>query len=215
MALRERIAKVAGLNDPAELQIHDAQVTAGGRTLPLDQFLATYAPQGLEAEGQITPGKEMQDYSQASYGATFAEVAVDIDTGEPRLRRMLGVFTAGRILNPQTAHSQAIGGLIWGLGSALHEETFVDETLGRFMNNDLAGYHFPAHADAVNVEAVFLPELDDKANPLKSKGLGELAICGSGAAVANAVYNACGVRVRSYPITLDKLICDPAFPPPD
>jgi xanthine dehydrogenase YagR molybdenum-binding subunit len=154
----------------------------------------------------------MEDYFQASYGAHFAEVAVDIDTGEPRLRRMLGVYAAGRILNAQTARSQAIGGLIWGLGSALHEETFVDERLGRFMNNDLAGYHFPAHADAVNVDAVFLPELDDKSNPLKSKGIGELGICGSGAAVANAVYNACGVRVRSYPITLDKLILDPAFP---
>jgi xanthine dehydrogenase YagR molybdenum-binding subunit len=212
MALRDGMARAAGLNDPAGLQIHDGRVTADGRTLSLSEFLAAYAPEGLEAEGQITPGQEMEDYFQASYGAHFAEVAVDIDTGEPRLRRMLGVYAAGRILNAQTARSQAIGGLIWGLGSALHEETFVDERLGRFMNNDLAGYHFPAHADAVNVDAVFLPELDDKSNPLKSKGIGELGICGSGAAVANAVYNACGVRVRSYPITLDKLILDPAFP---
>jgi xanthine dehydrogenase YagR molybdenum-binding subunit len=215
MALREQLARAAGLNDPAGLQIHDGRVTADGRSLSLREFLAAHAPEGLEAEGQITPGKEMEDYSQASYGASFAEMAVDIDTGEPRLRRLLGVFSAGRILNARTAHSQAIGGLIWGLGSALHEETFVDERLGRFMNNDLAGYHFPAHADAVNIDAVFLPELDDKSNPLKSKGVGELAICGSGAAVANAIYNACGVRVRSYPITLDKLILDPAFPAPD
>jgi xanthine dehydrogenase YagR molybdenum-binding subunit len=212
MALRERMAKAAGLADPAGLEIHDAQVTITGRTQPLARFLAAHAPGGLEAEGQITPGKEMEDYSQAAYGACFAEMAVDIDTGEPRLRRMLGVFAAGRILNARTANSQAIGGLIWGLGSALHEETLVDEHLGRFMNNDLAGYHVPAHADAVNVEAVFLPELDDKSNPLKSKGIGELGICGAGAAVANAIYNACGVRVRSYPITLDKLILDPAFP---
>ena len=212
MALRDRMARAAGLNDPAGLQIHDGQVTAEGRTLPMRDFLAAHAPEGLEAEGEITPGDEMEDYFQASYGAHFAEMAVDIDTGEPRLRRMLGVYAAGRILNAQTARSQAIGGLIWGLGSALHEETFVDEHLGRFINNDLAGYHFPAHADAVNVEAVFLPELDDKSNPLKSKGVGELAICGSGAAVANAIYNACGVRVRSYPITLDKLILDRAFP---
>lgn len=211
MALRERMAQAAGLN-AADLEIHDAQVTAAGRTQPLDQFLAAHAPQGLEADGQITPGQEMEEYSQAAYGACFAEMAVDIDSGEPRLRRMLGVFTAGRILNAQTARSQAIGGLIWGLGSALHEETAVDERLGRFINNDLAGYHFPAHADVVEVDAVFLPEQDDKANPLKAKGLGELGICGAGAAVANAIYNACGVRVRSYPITLDKLILDPAFP---
>ena len=148
----------------------------------------------------------MEDYSQSAYGAHFAEVAVDIDTGEPRLRRMLGVYAAGRILNARTARSQAIGGLIWGLGSALHEEGAVDESLGRFIVNDLASYHFPAHADAVNIEAIFLPELDDKSNPLKSKGIGELAICGSGAAVANAIYNACGVRVRDYPITPDKLL---------
>lgn len=212
LALRERMAMAAGLNDTAELQIHDAEVAAGGRTLPLDQFLAAHAPQGLEADGQIMPGKEMEEYSQASYGACFAEMAVDIDTGESRLRRMLGVFTAGRILNLQTARSQAIGGMIWGLSSALHEETVVDEQLGRFINNDLAGYHVAAHADTVDVDAVFLPELDDKSNPLKSKGVGELGICGAGAAVANAVYNACGVRVRSYPITLDKLILDPAFP---
>lgn len=211
MALRERMAQAAGLN-AADLEIHDAQVTAAGRTQPLDQFLAAHAPQGLEADGQITPGQEMEEYSQAAYGACFAEMAVDLDSGEPRLRRMLGVFTAGRILNAQTARSQAIGGLIWGLGSALHEETAVDEPLGRFINNDLAGYHFPAHADVVEVDAVFLPEQDDKANPLKAKGLGELGICGAGAAVANAIYNACGVRVRSYPITLDKLILDPAFP---
>jgi xanthine dehydrogenase YagR molybdenum-binding subunit len=215
MALRERMAQAAGLNDAAGLQVRDGQVTIGGRTRPLSEFLAAYAPEGLEAQGSITPGSEMEDYSQASYGASFAEMSVDIDTGEPRLRRLLGVFSAGRILNARTALSQAIGGLIWGLGSALHEETFVDERLGRFMNNDLGGYHFPAHADAVDIEAVFLPELDDKSNPLKSKGLGELAICGSGAAIANAVYNACGVRVRSYPITLDKLILDPAFPSAD
>jgi xanthine dehydrogenase YagR molybdenum-binding subunit len=215
MALRDRMATVAGLNDPGGLKIHDGRVAVDGRTLSLAEFVAAYAAGGLEAEGQITPGAEMEDYSQSSYGAHFAEVAVDIDTGEPRLRRMLGVYAAGRILNAQTARSQAIGGLIWGLGSALHEEGAVDERLGRFMINDLASYHFPAHADAVDVDAVFLPELDDKSNPLKSKGLGELAICGSGAAVANAIYNACGVRVRSYPITLDKLLSDPAFPSAD
>lgn len=212
MALRDRMAKAAGLRDASRLEIKDATVAAGGKPLPLAGFMAKFAPQGLEAEGQITPGKEMTDYSQNAYGAFFAEVAVDIDSGEPRLRRMLGVFAAGRILNARTARSQAIGGMIWGLGSALHEETMVDERYARFVNNDLAGYHFPAHADVGEVEAVFVPELDDKSNPLKSKGIGELGICGAGASVANAIYNACGVRVRSYPITLDKLILDQAFP---
>jgi xanthine dehydrogenase YagR molybdenum-binding subunit len=212
MALRAHMAASAGLADPGQLQIVDGQVTVGGRALAIGAFMTQYAPNGLEAKGEITPGREMQDYSQNAYGAGFAEVGVDIDSGETRLRRMLGVFAAGRILNARTARSQAIGGLIWGLGSALHEETVVDERYGLFINNDLAGYHVPAHADVVDVEAIFLPELDDKSNPLKSKGIGELGICGAGAAVANAIYNACGVRIRSYPITLDKLIVDPAFP---
>ena len=212
MAMRERMAHAAGLGDAAQLDIGNGRVSIGGRKLALGEFMAKYASKGLEADGEIEPGKEMQDYSQNAYGACFAEIGVDVDSGEPRLRRMLGVFAAGRILNARTARSQAIGGLIWGLGSALHEETAVDGRYAQFMNNDLAGYHVPAHADVVDVDAVFLPELDDKSNPLKSKGIGELGICGAGAAVANAIYNACGVRVRSYPITLDKLILDPAFP---
>lgn len=211
-ALRERMAKAAGLSDPAKLSIKDATVTAGGRSLALAAFMKQYAPRGLEAEGEIKPGKQLEDYSQNAYGASFAEVAVNLDSGEPRLRRMLGVFEAGRILNAKTARSQAIGGLIWGLSSALHEETLVDERYAQFINNDLAGYHFAAHADTVNVDALFLDAVDDKSNPLKSKGVGELAICGSGAAVANAIYNACGVRVRNYPITLDKLFLDSQFP---
>jgi xanthine dehydrogenase YagR molybdenum-binding subunit len=212
IALRAKLAQAASLRDPAQLAIKDGQVSIGSQRLAMNDFMARYAAQGLEANAGHQPGKEMEDYSQNAYGAIFAEVGVDIDSGEPRLRRMLGVFAAGRILNAKTAHSQAIGGLIWGLGSALHEETAVDERYAQFMNNDLAGYHVPAHADVVNVDAVFIPEVDDKSNPLKSKGLGELGICGAGAAVANAIYNACGVRVRSYPITLDKLILDPAFP---
>jgi xanthine dehydrogenase YagR molybdenum-binding subunit len=212
MALREQMAKAAGLNDASQMTLKDGVVAAGGHTWPIADFMQAHAPQGLEAKGAYEPGQTAQDYSQHCFGACFAEVGVDIDTGEPRLRRMLGVFAAGRILNAKTARSQAIGGLIWGLSGALHEEGLVDERYGQFMNNDLAGYHVPVHADLPEVEAVFLPELDDKSNPMKSKGLGELGICGAGASVANAIYNACGVRVRSYPITLDKLILDPAFP---
>ena len=215
VALRARIAQAAGLSDPSRLAIEDGRVSWGAETMSLADFARAHAPKGLEAEGDFKPGQGLQDYAQQAHGACFVEIGVDIDSGEPRLRRMLGVFAAGRILNAKTAHSQAIGGLIWGLGSALHEEGLVDPRYARFVNNDLAGYHVPAHADAVDIDAVFLPELDSKSNPLKSKGIGELGICGSGAAVANAVYNACGVRVRSYPVTLDKLILDPAFPKPD
>ena len=120
---------------------------------------------------------------------------------------MLGVFTAGRILNEKTARSQAIGGMIFGIGAALEEGMTLDPRFGSyFVNHDLAEYHVPVHADVPDVDAIFLPELDTKSNPLKSKGVGELGICGAGASLANAIYNACGARVRDYPITLDKLL---------
>ena len=127
--------------------------------------------------------------------AHFTEVGVDIDTGEVRLRHMLGVFTAGRILNEKTARSQAIG-MIFGIGAALEEAMILDPRFGCYVNHDLAEYHVPVHADVQNVDAIFLPELDAESNPLKRKGVGELGICGAGASIANAIYNACGVRVR-------------------
>jgi xanthine dehydrogenase YagR molybdenum-binding subunit len=162
--------------------------------------------QGLSATGSVKPGDEYKKYSQYAYGAHFAEVGVDQMTGEVRLRRMLGVFAAGRILNPKTAHSQLIGGMIWGVGSALEEEAVVDPRIGAFVTQDLVHYHVPVHADVPQVEAVLLDEFDPHANLLGSKGVGELGICGAGAAIANAVYNACGARVRDYPITLDKVL---------
>lgn len=168
-------------------------------------FPSTAVPK-LEATGKAEPTGDYKAYSQHTYGAHFAEVGVDMDTCEIRLRRMLGVFAAGRIFNPKTAHSQIIGGMIWGVGAALMEEAVVDSRFGHFVNHDLAEYHVPVHADIPNIDAVFLDEHDDKANPFGAKGIGELGICGSGAAVANAVYNATGVRSREFPITLDKLV---------
>jgi xanthine dehydrogenase YagR molybdenum-binding subunit len=163
-------------------------------------------PQGLSAMGKAEPGDEYKKFAQFAYGAHFAEVGVDADTGEVRLRRMLGVFDAGRILNAKTARSQMIGGMIWGVSSALFEEQTVDTRYGSFVNVDLANYHVPVHADVPSVEAVALKGFDEHANALGSKGVGELGICGAGAAVANAIYNACGARVREYPITLDKVL---------
>jgi xanthine dehydrogenase YagR molybdenum-binding subunit len=119
---------------------------------------------------------------------------------------MLGVFTAGRILNEKTARSQAIGGMIFGFGAAFEEGMTLDSRFGSFVNHDLAEYLVPVHADIPDVDAIFLPELDTKSNPLKSKGIGELGICGAGASLANAIYNACGARIRDYPITLDKVL---------
>ena len=162
--------------------------------------------QGLSVTGQVKPGDDAKKFSQNAYGAHFAEVAVEETTGEVRLRRMLGVFAAGRILNAKTARSQLIGGMIWGVSAALHEDTVLDPRFGAFITQDLANYHVPVHADIGEVDAVMLDEFDAHANVLGSKGVGELGISGAGAAVANAVYNACGARVRDYPITLDKVL---------
>ena len=127
-------------------------------------------------------------------------------TGESRVRRMLAVCAAGRILNPKSARSQVIGAMTMGVGAALMEELVVDKRLGFFVNHDLATYEVPVHADIPHQEVIFLDETDPMSSPLKAKGVGELGICGIGAAVANAIYNATGARVRDYPITLDKLL---------
>ena len=162
----------------------------------------------VTADGSIEPGKLFHTYSLQSYGAHFAEVAVDCDTAEIRMRRMLGVFSAGRILNEKTAKSQLLGGMTMGLGAALMEDAVMDMRTGNFVNRDLAEYHVPAHADVPEVDVILVPQLDALSSPIKAKGVGELGICGAGAAVANAVYNATGVRVRDYPITLDKVMKD-------
>jgi xanthine dehydrogenase YagR molybdenum-binding subunit len=165
--------------------------------------------QGLEAEGSIASmgdDPNYRKYSIYAYGAHFAEVVVDADTAEIRLRRMLGVFSAGRIFNAKTARSQLIGGMIFGVSSALHEEALVETRTGAFLNHDLASYLVPVHADIPNIDAVLLESFDDKANVLGAKGVGELGNCGANAAVANAVFNATGVRVRDFPITIEKLL---------
>ena len=200
--LRAKLADKLGVK-VADAAFEGGRVSGGGRSDSLGALAGTL---GLEATGEIKPGSMTKQFSQQGYGAHFAEVAVDRDTGEIRLRRMLGVFAAGRILNEKTARSQAIGAMIWGVGSALHEDAVVDSRYGYFVNHDLAEYHVPAHADIPAIDAYFLQEVDDKTNPLKIKGVGELGICGAGAALANAVYNACGVRIREYPLTLDKVI---------
>ena len=188
--------------DPAAARFADGSIASGGQSKALTELVGA----GMDADGEIQPGRNNRDFSQQSYVAHFAEVGVDVDTGEVRLRRMLGVFTAGRVLNAKTARSQAIGGMIFGVGAALGEAMALDPRFGCFVNHDLAEYHVPVHADIPEVDAIFLPELDNQSNPLKSKGIGELGICGAGASLANAIYNACGARIRDYPITLDKVL---------
>ncbi len=143
-------------------------------------------------------------WQQSTFAGHFVEVGVDAYTGEIRIRRMLAVCDAGRILNPISARSQVIGAMTMGVGAALMEELAVDTRYGFFVNHDLAGYEVPVHADIPHQDVIFLDEVDDKSSPMKAKGVGELGLCGVSAAVANALYNATGVRVRDYPITLEK-----------
>jgi len=182
--------------------------TSGAAVLAACRKLKAALGSGIrEAEGSVTPAELDNSYAHDAFGAHFAEVGVDRDTGEVRVRRMLGVFAAGRILNAKTARSQMIGAMIWGIGSALMEENHVDLRYGSFINQDLASYHVVVNADVGAIDAMFLDE-DDAAHgsPLGSKGLGELGICGAGAAVINAIYNATGARIRDFPATPDKLL---------
>jgi len=231
--LREKL-RVSARNDArSPLHGRDTQqaVIAGGRVAigdvsePMADIVARNHPEGLEAEGELAgmgmPGTQTAPnfaaYSIYTYGAHFAEVGVDVDTAEIRLRRMLGVFVGGRFLNRKMARSQLIGGMTFGVGYALFEQAVVDTRSGAFVNRDLAEYLMPVHADIPELDAILLDGFDDKANVLGAKGIGELGICGAGAAVANAVFNATGVRVRDFPITLDKVLpglsrADASFP---
>jgi xanthine dehydrogenase YagR molybdenum-binding subunit len=200
--LREAVAKKLGL-DPVKAEFTDGQVREGKRSLPLAQAARDAE---LVAEDVMEFG-ELDDKNRLySFGAHFVEVGVNAFTGETRVRRMLAVCSAGRILNPKSARSQVIGAMTMGVGAALMEDLAIDQRHGFFVNHDLASYEVPVHADIPYQECIFLDEVDPLSSPMKARGVGELGICGVGAAVANAIYNATGVRVRDYPITLDKLL---------
>jgi xanthine dehydrogenase YagR molybdenum-binding subunit len=200
--LREAITRKLDMG-PGEAAFVDGQVRLGNKSVALRSAAQKGA---IEAEDSIEFGDLAKQYQQSTFGAHFAEVAVDAATGEVRVRRMLAVCSSGRILNPTSARSQVIGAMTMGVGAALMEELSVDKRLGFFVNHDLAGYEVPVHADIPHQEVIFLEETDPVSSPMKAKGVGELGICGVSAAVANAVYNATGARVREYPITLDKIL---------
>lgn len=200
--LREAIARQLGF-DPATAEFADETISAQGRSAPLSEAAKSGV---LTAEDSIEFGDLDKEYQQSTFAGHFVEVGVDSATGEVRVRRMLAVCAAGRILNPITARSQVIGAMTMGLGAALMEELAVDTRLGYFVNHDMAAYEVPVHADIPEQEVIFLEDTDPISSPMKAKGVGELGLCGVSAAIANAIYNATGVRVRDYPITLDKLI---------
>jgi xanthine dehydrogenase YagR molybdenum-binding subunit len=200
--LREAVAQKLGFNGQ-DVIFEDGEVRSGNRSRLLKEAAG---PDGLVGEDTMQWGNLTETHQQSTFGAHFVEVGVDAATGESRIRRMLAVCAAGRILNPITARSQVIGAMTMGAGGALSEELAVDTRRGFFVNHDLAGYEVAVHADIPHQEVVFMDETDPMSSPMKAKGVGELGLCGVSAAIANAIFNATGVRVRHYPITLDKLI---------
>jgi xanthine dehydrogenase YagR molybdenum-binding subunit len=200
--LRDAVAQKLGFNS-TDVAFSDGMVTSGARSLPLSQA----ASDGdLKAEDAIEYGDLDKKFQESTFAAHFVEVAVDSATGQIRVRRMLAACASGRILNPKTARSQVIGAMTMGVGAAFMEALVVDKRRGFFVNHDLAGYEVPVHADIPHQDVVFLDETDPISSPMKAKGVGELGLCGVAASLANAVYNATGVRVRDYPITLDKFL---------
>lgn len=200
--LREAVASKLGF-DPNRAEFFDGNVQGDGRIAALADAAADGT---LTVEDTMEYGDLDKQFQQSTFAGHFVEVAVEANTGEVRVRRMLAVCAAGRILNPKTARSQVIGAMTMGLGGALMEELFVDTRRGFFVNHDMALYEVPVHADIPTQEVIFLEDTDPVSSPMKAKGVGELGLCGVSAAIANAIYNATGVRVRDYPITLDKLL---------
>lgn len=202
MKLREAVAAKAGVAHDGAV-FADGYIEAAGKRIALAEVAAGA---DIVAQDTMEYGDLAEKFQQSTFGAHFVEVGVDAATYEVRIRRMLAVCAAGRILNPKSARSQVIGAMTMGAGAALMEELVVDKRFGFFVNHDLAGYEVPVHADIPHQEVIFLDETDATSSPMKAKGVGELGLCGVGAAIANAVYNATGVRIRDYPITLDKLM---------
>jgi xanthine dehydrogenase YagR molybdenum-binding subunit len=162
--------------------------------------------QPVEATGSAEPGQDRDAYTSNSWGAVFAEVAVDEHTHMVEVRRVVATYDIGTLMNDKTGINQLQGGIVWGVGFALHEETMIDPVYGRTVNESLAEYHVPVNADIGVLDVTVLNIPDTKFNPLGCRGIGEIGITGAAAAVANAIYNATGKRVREYPITLDKIM---------
>jgi xanthine dehydrogenase YagR molybdenum-binding subunit len=203
-----RIAVVDGwLRDLASLPAANrpsAAASAPGE--PIAALLARNGGAPLETRAEAAPGGEREQYSMHSFGAVFAEARVDQALGIVRVPRITAVYGVGTVLNAKLARSQMLGGIVWGVGMALLEESLRDARDGRIVNANLAEYHVPVNADIGAIDVAFVAETDPYVDPLGIKGIGEIGITGVPAAIANAVFNATGKRVRDLPITLDKLL---------
>ncbi|MFN3210017.1 MAG: xanthine dehydrogenase family protein molybdopterin-binding subunit [Roseovarius sp.] len=209
--LRNRLARLAGLSAET-VRAEGSSLVHNGTTRPIREILAEAGVSEVSAVGAFTPNDgEFSDagpmgFPSRVFGVIFVEVGVDPDLGLLRLRRATGAYSAGRIINPRTARSQLTGGIIWGWGMAATEQSLLDPTQGRWLSKDLAGVSIPTNADIPELDVSFVDEFDERSGPLGAKGIGELGATGVAAAVANAVYDAVGLRIRDLPITPAKLL---------
>jgi xanthine dehydrogenase YagR molybdenum-binding subunit len=206
--VRSKLASLVNL-PPNEATMADSRIRRSGTAE--GPSIADIMDQAGESEivgiGAFDPAKLGSDYSIRTFGAVFVEVAVDPDLGLLRLRRVVGSYSVGRIVNPRTASSQMIGGIVWGWGMAAMEQSAFETSLGRFLSKNLAGVAIPVNADIpADITVHFADEIDEKAGPIGGKGIGELGATGVAAAVANAVFHATGKRIRDLPITPEKLL---------
>jgi len=218
--LRSRLAQLLGAHGGVafanldasamieSLSIEDGEVRLCGNAarVRIVDLLTHAGMQTLEEVVTLKPEDAQKRYSMATHSAVFAEVRVEETLGQVRVARVVSTIAAGRIVKPKTAANQISGGVVWGIGMALHEHAQFDHTLGRIMNHNLAEYHVPVNRDVGDIDVLFVDEHDDVVNPLGAKGVGEIGVVGVAAAIANAVYHATGRRVRELPITLDKLL---------
>jgi xanthine dehydrogenase YagR molybdenum-binding subunit len=216
-ALREKLVQLAISDSGSPLHGANTQdvVIENGRAFlkskpqrgeTLQALVSRGGRGAISAQAETKQNEEAKRYSSFSFGAQFAEVRVDDDLGQVRVSRMVGAFDPGRILNAKTARSQFMGGIVWGISMALYEDTVYDERLSRIVNNNLAEYHVPTNMDVGAIDVMWVNEEDDHVSPIGAKGIGEIGITGSAAAIANAIYHATGKRVRDLPITPDKLL---------
>jgi len=211
--LRSKVLQSARLTHPAlasqpldAITFADGYLQFDGQRIALAEIAAKSKDGCFEAQVKAEPSAKRKPFSTATHSAVFVEVQVDQDLGTITVTRVVSAVAAGRVVNPKTARSQMLGGVVWGLGMALHEQALTDHEQGRILNHNLAEYHIPVNADVGDIEVIFVEEQDDIVNELGSKGVGEIGVVGVAAAVANAIYHATGKRIREFPITLDKLL---------
>jgi xanthine dehydrogenase YagR molybdenum-binding subunit len=216
LALRDKLVRLSIDDDaspvhgasPDDIIIHEGFIglRSGSRREPLSAAVARAGGAEVVAEGSAQPGPEKNEYSMHSFGAVFVEVRIDRDLGQIRVPRVVGRYGIGKLMNAKTGRSQLMGGVVWGIGMALMEQSALDAHTGRIVNANLAEYHVPTNADIGEIDVGVVAEDDPYINALGARGIGEIGITGVAAALANAVYHATGIRVRSLPITLDKLL---------